>query len=907
MHAILRIVWAFIISLEPCVLVICSIILIIVCLSQMSRGRKMLMLALEKEIIIDDGNSIQTKEITALSSSAQVIADVRSDLEDKTSNNNTTLFENYVVTLDDGSIWSPIIVEHDKLLSTIDSETIHNIKSIVLPPDSKQTTSDNIDSTTLHQQEIGEKSTNHSQEPEIMILPPAVESSISSVILMDMDKWPTNEGVEALLQETLSSTTNNIVKDNNTIINNNHIIMDADLPPVIKPSISANVAIDELSTCTQISTNDVDLDPEVEHNILMCSDNATKDPNFSITDLETSSSEDETHSEPASPEELDKTTKKRNRKAVPSEWKENIAKKLRNTGKQYISKFTNKKVAARCLKPPCENCIFTCSEKFSNEDRQRLFDQFWKLGNIDKQREFIVRQTFEVKRNQGCNSSTQRSLNYAYTFLKNNDKIRVCKRFFIQTLDINNKVIATARKKLTPEGFLKDDLRGKHHDNRKMIDNAIKEGINRHINSIPRIESHYLRAQSTREYIDGGRSITQIFKDYVEECNQNGKPHGNVTLFSKIFHNNFNISFFVPKKDLCEVCAQFENATTEEREALLENYNRHQHEKEACRKEKDSDKLKSDAQVIVSVFDLEAVLPAPNGEISLFYYKSKLATYNLTIFNLKTKEGICNIWHEGDANRGAIEITTCIFNFIKETAASKAHEDIEFIFYSDNCAGQQKNKYLLAMYMFAIFKFKNVKSITHKFMIKGHTQNEGDCMHSVIEKQIKRAKKSGPIYIPAQYVQLIRDSKKTPPFYKIKEFSFADFLNFKNLSELLGKNYNRNTLNENFNFMDIKTLQINRDIPYIFKYKTSYYLDEAYKEVNIYQSSSRASRRSCTVDSDFMNRFIRDIESWKQTGAYTEPTGISENKKRDLMSLVNGGYIPKTYFNFYNSLSVKKI
>lgn len=167
MHAILRIVWAFIISLEPCVLVICSIILIIVCLSQMSRGRKMLMLALEKEIIIDDGNSIQTKEITALSSSAQVIADVRSDLEDKTSNNNTTLFENYVVTLDDGSIWSPIIVEHDKLLSTIDSETINNIKSIVLPPDSKQTTSDNIDSTTLHQQEIGEKSTNHSQERQL--------------------------------------------------------------------------------------------------------------------------------------------------------------------------------------------------------------------------------------------------------------------------------------------------------------------------------------------------------------------------------------------------------------------------------------------------------------------------------------------------------------------------------------------------------------------------------------------------------------------------------------------------------------------------------------------------------------------------------------------------------------------
>lgn len=37
---------------------------------------------------------------------------------------------------------------------------------------------------------------------------------------------------------------------------------------------------------------------------------------------------------------------------------------------------------------------------------------------------------------------------------------------------------------------------------------------------------------------------------------------------------------------------------------------------------------------------------------------------------------------------------------------------------------------------------------------------KGTNVHSVIEKSIKQALKSGPIYIPIDYVRLIRSAKK---------------------------------------------------------------------------------------------------------------------------------------------------
>lgn len=90
------------------------------------------------------------------------------------------------------------------------------------------------------------------------------------------------------------------------------------------------------------------------------------------------------------------------------------------------------------------------------------------------------------------------------------------------------------------------------------------------------------------------------------------------------------------------------------------------------------------------------------------------------------------MWDESDAKKGANEIATCVLMFIDE----KAKEGFKsFIFWSDNCSGQNKNKYLFAMYAYAVAKY-GIK-ITHRYMEKGHTMNEADSMHANIERRAR--------------------------------------------------------------------------------------------------------------------------------------------------------------------------
>lgn len=86
--------------------------------------------------------------------------------------------------------------------------------------------------------------------------------------------------------------------------------------------------------------------------------------------------------------------------------------------------------------------------------------------------------------------------------------------------------------------------------------------------------------------------------------------------------------------------------------------------------------------------------------------------------------------------------------------------EVNITFYSDNCCGQNKNKYLTCLYLYAVANIKKLSSITHKYLIKGHTQNEADNVHSLIQKQITRDLKTGPIYSPVQYIAAINRARK---------------------------------------------------------------------------------------------------------------------------------------------------
>nr|XP_053611997.1 uncharacterized protein LOC128676083 [Plodia interpunctella] len=281
--------------------------------------------------------------------------------------------------------------------------------------------------------------------------------------------------------------------------------------------------------------------------------------------------------------------KSRKRQRNPSKWKQNVAKTLRNSGKAYVSCTTKKEIPARSVKGSCK-CRLKCPENINDTDRTTLFQSYWSIGNIELQRSYIRSCMMEIKpRYKYTNADKPRLPNNAFYFTVNNIKIRVCKTFFINTLDICDRQIRTVKKKTDPQGFISKDIRGKHAS-RKPTDPTLIESIRQHIDSIPRIESHYLRANTSREYISGDKTIMDIWRDFDNMRKIQGKSSCEYWLYYDIFNKEFNISFFQPKKDRCDLCLDFELATPNRNIEIKKKYEDHLAEKNLCRQEKRVDR-----------------------------------------------------------------------------------------------------------------------------------------------------------------------------------------------------------------------------------------------------------------------------------------------------------------------------
>lgn len=322
---------------------------------------------------------------------------------------------------------------------------------------------------------------------------------------------------------------------------------------------------------------------------------------------------------------------------------------------------------------------------------------------------------------------------------------------------------------------------------------------------------------------------------------------------------------------------------------MKNKYDRHLVEKELSREEKKADKNSENKNLIVAVYDLEAVLQCPRGEASGFYYVSKINVFNFTLYELKSKnpDVFCYLWDETQAKRGANEIGTCVLKYIeslKDRESVQNGEKLDVIFYSDNCCGQQKNRFMLSMYRYAVEKYSYINSITHKFLVKGHSQNEGDCVHSVIERTVKKCLKAGPICIPAQYITLIRGAKKTGRPYQVNEMSYDSFFDLKNLAEqsLIGTNL-KDSNGEVVKITSVAMFRFEKESPQKIFFKTSY-SEKEFCEIHLKE------RRSKTRSN------INELKK-----LYSSKVG-AEAKKPGLMKLLEKNVIPKSYAFFYENL-----
>lgn len=541
------------------------------------------------------------------------------------------------------------------------------------------------------------------------------------------------------------------------------------------------------------------------------------------------------------------------------------------------------------MKGPC-TCILKCLTKFCEENRKVVFDQYWGLGNIDRQRDFISKHVkffpksrcrLRTDKNEEVAVNSRRNYTYIYNLphLNGTEEVRVCKTFFLNTLDISSQVVKTVAQKCIENVTIPADKRGKVKKN-SQLPPEVKESVRQHISSFVPVESHYCRKDSNRLLLPPTLNIAKMYDLYKEFCESSNISHmASSAVYRQIFTSEFNISFLVPKKDQCDVCNRYEHSSADQKTEQQDEYNFHIKTKDLAReyKNKDKEKGKNNEEFCVAVFDLEQILPVPKSEVGLAYYKLKLSTYNFTVFNLASKECSCYMWHEGIAKRGASEIGSCLILFIDEQVKKGIKE---FSFYSDNCSGQNRNKYLYTLYNY--LTNKHTIKIRHSYLEKGHTQNEGDSVHSLIE----RASKNIPIYLPDQWYTLVRTAKRSNPQYKVQEMTKEFIFDLKDLQLHTSLNWDKDANNEKVKWQKIKIIEANPKYPDTILFKYEYEATE-YNIINLLHKG----RKTMQKKNDYLMKPL-----------YQTLVPIKKKKYEHLLFLCNKLVIPSQYHNFFQGL-----
>lgn len=326
-------------------------------------------------------------------------------------------------------------------------------------------------------------------------------------------------------------------------------------------------------------------------------------------------------------------------------WTVNRNRANREKGKSYRGKKKEDGVwrydllkEPRVMKEPCDckisknnNSKLQCA-RLTHDTRLQLFMQFWEY--TWKEKKIYVRSHVSVnrvERKRGEQEVSRRT--YSNKFYLGEERLRICKKMFLNTLGVKEWVIKKWAKTswdvnpVLPEQILGSD------------DKTSMKLLHIFFDSLPKLESHYCRSSTSKLYLEPiWESKAHLHKVYSEFCNaqdEKVKPLS-IATFHKEFDNK-RLSLYKPKKDLCDTCVAFETGNLNE-----EQYNEHLQLKREAREEKSRDK---NSQNEIFTMDLQSVLVCPKSNVSSLYYKTKLIVHNFTIYDLRRQQGHCYVWN----------------------------------------------------------------------------------------------------------------------------------------------------------------------------------------------------------------------------------------------------------------------
>lgn len=600
-----------------------------------------------------------------------------------------------------------------------------------------------------------------------------------------------------------------------------------------------------------------------------------------------------------SQEEMPKRKKKKLARwstSEPGKWKKNVEKLKKKSGEPYVTKkgFVRSKVP----KPiSCATCRWQCSSKFDEDLRKKICSEFWKLDYC-RQKEFIIKYVVNEPtktRRIRSGSGTKKNYSRVYFFQKEDEKVRVCKSFFLMTLAISHGPVEKALAGVNDVGiFTQIDQRGKKEPSNKTSPDVL-QNIKAHIESFPSVESHYCRKTTKRQYLDPRLSIRKMYALYLEDAKEREKATGvkvpvvEEITYRRYFCKNYNLSFFNPKKDQCVICKNYDNTENQDQN-MVEEYAAHIERKKQAYRAKEADKLRAgkDKSFLSATFDLQSVLQVPSSDVSPMYYSRKLSVYNLCIYEVaEPNKAFCFLWSELNGKKGSCEIGTALFQWISQIPSHIK----EISLYSDTCGGQNRNQYIAALFMYVV-QNTHLESIEHKFMESGHSYLEADSMHSAIEV----AKENVSVYSVNDWVNIMimarsnrgKHKKRHAGPYTVKELNFSDILDLKMLGEKIMHNRTLDDNKRQVQWLKIKVLRFEKKNPGVISFKYNIE-DEEFQLLRTYKIGRPPNM---------------PIELNK---LYSRKLPISAAKKKDLVKLCTKKVIPQEYHPWYKSLPVEKI
>lgn len=489
-------------------------------------------------------------------------------------------------------------------------------------------------------------------------------------------------------------------------------------------------------------------------------------------------------------------------------------KQKKNSGKSYMT-YKGIQVPEKL---PCtenrlcrEKCRLKCNEKFCNETRIRLFEEYYSLEANEKNAYlFGILEPFSVKQQSGVEKQRQKSFRYFFTV--GGERRQVCKEAVISLLSIGRKKIDLIRNQISAgRSAPKQDERGRHDNRPNQTSDEQRNVVSEHIRSFPSEMSHYSRNKNpNRLYLSPWLSIRKMYELYKEKCADQHIVPVSFAIYRNIFANDFNFGFGSPKTDTCKVC---DVEVNEEHVAKF---------KKAFEQQKiDRQTAKNNDKTLYLTFDLQKTLPLPKISTGKAFYLRQVWLYNLGVHSVSTQQqngkGYFHVWTEDEGSRGPEEIGSSILAFLENIKEENKLSD-HLVAWSDSAGGQNKNFYIVCLWHYLI-KSGRFKKIDHKFPEVGHTFMDSDRDFATVEKAIRKHQN---IYTVDQYLSIMTEARRTTPFNITR---MADkFIDIKELPRKLGLiDRKKNDKNEKVQFREVRWLQVEEFG--ITKYKYSF--DEA--------------------------------------------------------------------------------